>query len=77
MASKVSFSSEIDDISIHDTESGYASGSSSGESLPEITFTKAHLAFLNRQLQFLEPQGMQLRFAFSFIERLTFSPQKS
>ncbi|KAI4165152.1 MAG: hypothetical protein LQ342_001020 [Letrouitia transgressa] len=56
MASKVSFSSEIDDISIHDTESGYASGSSSGESLPEITFTKAHLAFLNRQLQFLEPQ---------------------
>ncbi|KAI4209463.1 MAG: hypothetical protein LQ351_007594 [Letrouitia transgressa] len=56
MASKVSLGSEIDDISIRDTESGYASGSSSEDSLPEITFTKAHLAFLNRQLQFLEPQ---------------------
>jgi hypothetical protein len=25
--------------------------------LPEIVFTKPHLQFLNRQLQFLEPQG--------------------
>ncbi|KAL9040820.1 MAG: hypothetical protein Q9214_004332 [Letrouitia sp. 1 TL-2023] len=56
MASKLSLGSEVDDISIHDTESGYASGSSSEDSLPEITFTKAHLTFLNRQLQFLEPQ---------------------
>lgn len=68
MASKVSLGSEIDDISIRDTESGYASGSSSEDSLPEITFTKAHLAFLNRQLQFLEPQGTQLWSAFPSIE---------
>lgn len=39
-------------------ESGYVSASSSEESLPEITFTDSHLKFLNRQLQFLEPQGM-------------------
>ncbi|KAL2219164.1 3'-phosphoadenosine-5'-phosphosulfate reductase [Thermoascus aurantiacus ATCC 26904] len=40
------------------TESGYASGSSSDDSLPEIVFTKPHLQFLNRQLQFLEPQDI-------------------
>lgn len=45
-------------MSVHDTESGYVSGSGSESSLPEIYFTKPHLAFLNRQLQFLEPQGM-------------------
>lgn len=45
-----------------DTESGYASAASSEASLPEVIFTKAHLQFLNRQLQFLEPQGM---FSFS------------
>ncbi|KAL9607632.1 MAG: hypothetical protein Q9167_007466 [Letrouitia subvulpina] len=56
MASKISLGSEIDDFSIHDTESGYASGSSNEDSLPEVIFTKPHLAFLNRQLQFLEPQ---------------------
>lgn len=37
-------------------ESGYVSGASSDASLPEIYFTKQHLAFLNRQLQMLEPQ---------------------
>lgn len=47
------------------TESGYASGSSSDDSLPEIVFTKPHLQFLNRQLQFLEPQG-QNRLSFFF-----------
>lgn len=39
------------------SESGYVSGSSSEDYLPEIVFTKPHLQFLNRQLQFLEPQG--------------------
>lgn len=39
------------------TESGYVSGSSSDDALPEVYFTKPHLTFLNRQLQFLEPQG--------------------
>ena len=47
----------MDDMSLHETESGYVSGSGSESSLPEIHFTKPHLAFLNRQLQFLEPQG--------------------
>ena len=41
-----------------DVESGYASGSSSEASIPEVFFTKPHLTFLNRQLQNLEPQGM-------------------
>ena len=41
----------------HDLDSGYNSGSPSEASLPEIYFTKSHLTFLNRQLQFLEPQG--------------------
>lgn len=40
------------------TESGYVSGGSSDDYTPEIVFTKPHLQFLNRQLQFLEPQGM-------------------
>lgn len=44
----------------HDVESGYASGSSSQADIPEIYFTKPHLAFLNRQLQNLEPQGMNI-----------------
>lgn len=39
-------------------ESGYVSGASSEASMPEIHFTKPHLAFLNRQLQGLEPQRM-------------------
>ena len=43
----------------HDVESGYVSGSSSQSEIPEIYFTKPHLAFLNRQLQNLEPQGMK------------------
>ncbi|KAL9014427.1 MAG: hypothetical protein Q9173_000935 [Seirophora scorigena] len=43
---------------IQETESGYVSGSGSEASLPDIYFTKFHLAFLNRQLQFLEPQDI-------------------
>ncbi|KAF1983831.1 phosphoadenosine phosphosulfate reductase [Aulographum hederae CBS 113979] len=37
-------------------ESGYASGSSSDASLPEVYFSKPHLKFLNQQLQRLSPQ---------------------
>ncbi|EKV19148.1 3'-phosphoadenosine-5'-phosphosulfate reductase Met16, putative [Penicillium digitatum] len=52
--------SEREGIDNHDsmTESGYVSaGSGSSEDyVPEIVFTKPHLQFLNRQLQFLEPQ---------------------
>lgn len=42
-------------------ESGYVSGSSSPDSHepPKIRFTTAHLNFLNRQLQNLEPQGKE------------------
>ncbi|PYI07106.1 Phosphoadenosine phosphosulfate reductase thioredoxin [Aspergillus sclerotiicarbonarius CBS 121057] len=40
------------------TDSGYVSGGSSDDYLPEIVFTKPHLKFLNRQLQFLEPQDV-------------------
>lgn len=39
-----------------DTDSGYASGTASEVGMPEVYFTKPHLHFLNRQLQFLEPQ---------------------
>lgn len=55
------YSSEMEGIDNHDamTESGYVSAGSgsSEEYVPEIVFTKPHLQFLNRQLQFLEPQG--------------------
>jgi phosphoadenosine phosphosulfate reductase len=43
---------------IRSTESGYASGASSQDSLPEVYFSKPHLKFINAQLQKLEPQGM-------------------
>ncbi|KAL8968038.1 MAG: hypothetical protein Q9183_002654 [Haloplaca sp. 2 TL-2023] len=43
---------------VHMMESGYVSGSGSESSLPDIYFTKPHLAFLNRQLQLLEPQDV-------------------
>ena len=42
---------------IDSNESGYASGSSSQDSLPDIYFSKPHLKFINSQLQKLEPQG--------------------
>jgi phosphoadenosine phosphosulfate reductase len=48
----------IDDIMLQsDVESGYASASSTEDSLPEVLFTKPHLRYLNKQLQQLEPQG--------------------
>lgn len=54
------YPSDLEGIDSRDncTESGYVSGGSSEEYIPEIVFTKPHLQFLNRQLQFLEPQGM-------------------
>ncbi|KAL8710213.1 MAG: hypothetical protein Q9220_005144 [cf. Caloplaca sp. 1 TL-2023] len=45
-------------MSVHEIESGYVSGSSSESALPEVCFTKPHLAFLNRQLRSLEPQDI-------------------
>jgi hypothetical protein len=51
---------ETVDMKETDTESGYVSGASSDDSVPEVVFTKKHLQFLNRQLQFLEPKGMPL-----------------
>lgn len=39
-----------------EADSGYASGTASDAGLQELYFTKPHLQFLNRQLQFLEPQ---------------------
>lgn len=57
-----SYHSEMEHFDNRDamTESGYVSAGSgsSEEYIPEIVFTKPHLQFLNRQLQFLEPQGM-------------------
>ncbi|KAL8944273.1 MAG: hypothetical protein Q9216_000568 [Gyalolechia sp. 2 TL-2023] len=58
MSSKLSSGHRADTISLHETESGYVSGSGSDSTFPEIYFTKPHLAFLNRQLQFLEPQDI-------------------
>ncbi|SLM38475.1 phosphoadenosine phosphosulfate reductase [Lasallia pustulata] len=46
---------ELEGMSTRDEESGYASASSSDESIPDVFFTKPHLTFLNRQLQNLEP----------------------
>jgi phosphoadenosine phosphosulfate reductase len=42
---------------INDDESGYASGASSHDSLPEVYFSKPHLKYINAQLSQLEPQG--------------------
>lgn len=47
-----------DSPTINNTESGYASGASSTDALPEVYFSKPHLKFLNSQLQKLEPEGM-------------------
>ena len=37
------------------TDSGYASATGSEIGMPDLYFTKPHLQFINRQLQFLEP----------------------
>ena len=58
----MSFSSahRVADVSRGDSESGYASASSSREAVPDVYFTPRHLKFLNRQLQQLEPEGRLL-----------------
>ena len=53
----INYSEDAIDARDSQTESGYVSGGSSEDYMPEIVFTKPHLQFLNRQLQFLEPQG--------------------
>ena len=50
-------------------DSGYSSGSTSEVDMPEISFTKLHLKFLNRQLQFLEPQEI-LRWSITTLPHL-------
>jgi phosphoadenosine phosphosulfate reductase len=50
-------------------DSGYASGSNSDIELPEIYFTKPHLQFINRQLQFLDPPEI-LRWAVTTLPHL-------
>jgi len=55
--------------SLRAADSGYSSGTNSSISLPEIYFTKTHLRFLNRQLQFLEPQEI-LRWAITTLPNL-------
>ncbi|KAJ9607911.1 3'-phosphoadenylsulfate reductase [Cladophialophora chaetospira] len=55
--------------SLEGADSGYASGANSESDMPELFFTKPHLRFLNRQLQFLEPQEI-LRWAITTIPHL-------
>jgi len=47
-----------EDVKTRNVESGYASGTSEDDSLPEIHFTKQHLKFLNAQLQRAEPEDI-------------------
>jgi phosphoadenosine phosphosulfate reductase len=55
--------------SLEGADSGYASGTASESDMPELYFTKPHLRFLNRQLQFLEPQDI-LRWAITTLPNL-------
>ncbi|KIW67220.1 phosphoadenosine phosphosulfate reductase [Phialophora macrospora] len=55
--------------SLEGADSGYASAANSESDMPELYFTKPHLRFLNRQLQFLEPQEI-LRWAITTIPNL-------
>lgn len=57
MPSRSALLYDLEGMSTRDEESGYASASSSEESIPDVFFTKPHLTFLNRQLQNLEPPG--------------------
>ena len=50
-------------------DSGYDSGANSDIGLPDIYFTKPHLQFINRQLQFLEPPDI-LRWAVTTLPHL-------
>lgn len=46
-----------DALSHADVESGYASGSGSEDSFPDVYLTKPHLKFINQQLAQMEPEG--------------------
>lgn len=50
-----------DNISVGSGDSGFGSGNNSTASLPLISFTKPHLAYLNKQLESMEPLDI-LRF---------------
>ncbi|WEW57547.1 3'-phosphoadenylsulfate reductase [Emydomyces testavorans] len=52
------YPSDSETCDIRETESGYISGEASHAELPQLLFTKPHLKFLNKQLQFLEPQDV-------------------
>ena len=52
-----------------ESDSGYESAAASEMRLPEVHLTKPHLRFLNRQLQFLEPQEI-LRWCITSLPRL-------
>lgn len=51
------------------TDSGYGSASNSDSESNDVFFTKKHLQFLNRQLQFLEPQEI-LRWCITSLPQL-------
>lgn len=61
MPARISSGCEADRSPSSIVDSGYVSGSSGQDSTPEIYFTTPHLIFLNRQLQYLEPQGILIR----------------
>jgi phosphoadenosine phosphosulfate reductase len=58
-----------DHVSLKEADSGYSSGSTSEVDMPDVYFTKPHLKFLNRQLQFLEPQEI-LRWSITTLPHL-------
>src|SRR2546423_2445078 len=60
---------DYDHVTFKDADSGYSSGSTSDVDMPQIYFTKPHLKFLNRQLQFLEPQEI-LRWSITTLPHL-------
>jgi phosphoadenosine phosphosulfate reductase len=60
---------DYDHVTFKDADSGYSSGSTSEADMPQIHFTKGHLKFLNRQLQFLEPQEI-LRWSITTLPHL-------
>lgn len=62
MSSSPVTSPYYNDDRFSDCESGYASADSSIAALPDVHFTKPHLAYLNCKLSALEPEGMSFFF---------------
>lgn len=59
MSSPIAYEETYEETpTMQSSESGYASGASSQESLPEVYFSQPHLKFINSQLQKLEPEGV-------------------